>query len=140
MFAGQIDGVSIPGFLVDPHDLLDAARAGAATALALATHDPRLALAAGRDAACLYACAEELGLVEHPWPLVRIELARWLWLLSELGWLARSTGELALARDLADHAQHPLVRAQSGRHLPPSIARSLSESANRLRQLERALG
>ncbi|HEY6796072.1 MAG TPA: hypothetical protein VI248_15455 [Kineosporiaceae bacterium] len=131
--------VSIPGLLVEPMNLLEAAREGAATALELAPHEPALALAAGRDAACLYACAEELGLVEHPWPRVRIELARWLWLLSELGWLAVTTGDLALARDLADHAQHPLVRAENGRHLPASIARSVSDSATRLNQLRRTV-
>jgi hypothetical protein len=139
MLARPLEGVSIPGFLVEPGRLLEAAREGAVTALALAAGNPQLALAAGRDAACLYACAEELGLVEHPWPQVRVELARWLWLLSELGWLACSTGDVQLARDLADHAQHPLVRAESGRHLPPSIARSLADSASRLRQLHRAL-
>ena len=140
MLADPLDGVSIPGFLVEPHRLLDIAREGAATALALASYDPRLALAAGRDAACLYACAEELGLIEHPWPQVRMELARWLWLLSELGWLAATTGDVVLARDLAEHAQHPLVRAESGRHLPASIARSLADSGSRLRQLRRAVG
>jgi len=140
MLADPLDGVSIPGFLVAPDRLLDVAREGAATALALASYDPRLALAAGRDAACLYACAEELGLIEHPWPQVRMELARWLWLLSELGWLAATTGDVVLARDLADHAQHPLVRAESGRHLPATIARSLADSGSRLRQLRRAVG
>jgi hypothetical protein len=139
MLDRPLDTVSIPGLLVEPARLLDTAREGAATALALASHDPALALAAGRDAACLYACAEELGLVEHPWPQARVDLARWLWLLSELGWLACSTGDLALARDLADHAEHPLVRAENGRHLPSSIARSVADSATRLRQLRRAV-
>jgi hypothetical protein len=134
-----LDTVSVPGLLVDPGQLLAAAREGAATALALAPSEPALALAAGQDAACLYACAEELGLVEHPWPQVRVELARWLWLLSELGWLACATGDVALARDLAEHAQHPLVRAESGRHLPTSIAQSVSDSAARLRQLRRVV-
>ena len=139
LLADTADGATVPGLLVAPERLLDAAREGAATALALAPHDLHLALAAGREAACLYACAEDLGLIEHPWPLVRVELARWLWLLSELGWLACSAGELDLARDLAAHAQHPLTRAECGRHLPTSIARSLNESGVRLRDLRRAV-
>ena len=139
LLADTADGATVPGLLVAPERLLDAAREGAATALALAPHDLHLALAAGREAACLYACAEDLGLIEHPWPLVRVELARWLWLLSELGWLACSAGEFDLARDLATHAQHPLTRAECGRHLPTSIARSLNESGVRLRELRRAV-